>query len=89
MDQGNDWQTLPHPLNFYLINRYAFTKIFVDSVFTAGPWLLIAVFAWRVPMTRLPEDGSPFPRRYCGKCRYNLHGLDTNVCPECGAKLQD
>ena len=32
-----------------------------------------------------PEDGTPYPRRYCGNCYYNLHGLDTaERCPECG-----
>jgi hypothetical protein len=86
---GSDSWSLPYPFGSYLFNQMNFNAIFVNGVFEAGPWLLIAVFAWRVPMPRLPEDGSPFPRRYCGKCRYNLHGLDTNVCPECGAKLQD
>jgi hypothetical protein len=67
----------------------------VYVVFTAGlgiryaaPWLIIAAFAWRARMASYREDGSPYPRRYCGRCRYNLHGLDSARCPECGAELE-
>ncbi len=67
--------------------RWEFQVLFVDSVDLLGPWLLIAVFAWRVPMTTFPDDGSPYPRRYCGRCHYNLHGTDALRCPECGAAL--
>lgn len=65
-------------------NQPAFLLLFVDTVASAGPWLLIAWYGWRVSMKTLPDDGSPFPRRYCCRCHYNLRGLETTVCPECG-----
>lgn len=70
------------------VNDNAFWWLCVHSVGVAGPFLLIAIYAWRVPMAALPEDGSPYPRRFCGKCRYNLHGLDGHRCPECGSELE-
>ena len=67
--------------------RNAFHAICVRSVESVGPWLLIAVYAWRVPMTRLPDDDSPYPRRYCAVCGYNLHGLAESRCPECATQF--
>ncbi|MBI4582099.1 MAG: hypothetical protein HY718_20550 [Planctomycetes bacterium] len=49
--------------------------------------LLIAIYARRYPMRVPPEDGSPWPRRYCGQCGYNLHGIEAAECPECGRRL--
>lgn len=57
-------------------------------VVSVGQWALATWFAFRVPMYRDADDGSPFPRVYCGNCHYNLHGLDTVRCPECGMHLQ-
>jgi len=51
------------------------------------PWLLIAIYAWRVPMWMPADDGTPFPRRYCAKCLYNLHGNKKDRCTECGSDL--
>jgi len=51
------------------------------------PWVLIAWYAWRVPMLRPTEDEAPFPQRFCGACHYNLHGIETDRCPECGSDL--
>lgn len=51
------------------------------------PWLLIAIYAWRVPMRKPPDDDTPFPRRYCAKCHYNLYGNESGRCPECGSLL--
>jgi hypothetical protein len=67
-----------------LIDQGPFQSAFVQLPYYAVPWLLIAWFAWRAPMKPLPDDGSPWPRRYCGKCGYNLHGVDGGRCPECG-----
>ncbi len=63
--------------------------MFVYSVMMAGPWVLIAFYAWRVPMRKPADDGSPYPRRYCGNCYYNLYGVDSQRCPECGVELVD
>ncbi len=79
--------THPTAWTFFLLNSSAFDSYFVSSVRYVGPWLLIAYYAWRVPMRQLPDDGSPFPRRFCGRCLYNLHGLTSDRCPECGASL--
>jgi len=74
----------PYPFGCFLANETFFGLTFVTPVWLAGPWILIAVFAGRYPK-RLPhDDGSPFPRRYCGHCGYNLHGLRDPICPECG-----
>ena len=67
--------------------QYDFGYLFVDSVRLIGPWLLIAIYAWRVPMRMPPDDGTPFPRRFCGNCYYNLHGNDSERCPECGCAI--
>lgn len=82
-----DWS--PYPLGCALLNRSTFFFVFVDLVLDAGPWILIALFAGKYPMRVPPDDGSPFPRRYCGRCWYNLHGIDLSVCPECGRQLAE
>lgn len=79
--------THPTAWTFFLLNSSSFNSYFVSSVCYVGPWLLIAYYAWRVPTRQLPDDGSPFPRRFCGRCLYNLHGLTSDRCPECGASL--
>lgn len=73
---------------FHLGHAESFQFLFVYLVAYAGPWLLIALYAWRVPMRPLPDDGSPFPRHYCDRCGYNLHGLASTQCPECGSRLK-
>jgi hypothetical protein len=67
--------------------REEFVGACVESVRLVGPWLLIALYARFVPMRTPPDDGSPYPRRYCRKCLYNLHGLESDRCPECGSEL--
>jgi hypothetical protein len=76
------------------INRWVWTEndalgLLVHPVRLVGPWLLIAFYAWRVPMRMAPDDGTPFPRRFCGNCHYNLHGIESERCPECGCVLVD
>jgi hypothetical protein len=73
--------------DYFVLNKWSFQWLFVHLPGQAGPWLLIAIYAWRVPMRALPDDGSPYPRQYCGRCHYNLHGLDATRCPECGSEL--
>lgn len=68
----------------YILNTGFFFNFFVWWVYYAGPWLLIAIYCCRVPMRLPSDDGSPFPRYYCNRCRYNLHGLEIQQCPECG-----
>lgn len=91
LDEINDWVFWP---DYFILNKHCFSTLFVSSAESIGPWLLIAVFAWKVPMRRLPDDGSPYPRQLCGNCHYNLRGLDLDVaageerrCPECGEVL--
>lgn len=67
--------------------KHDFVSLFVEPVRIIGPWLLIAIYAWKVPMSKPPEDGSPFPRRFCGNCHYNLHGAASARCPECGSEI--
>jgi hypothetical protein len=71
----------------YIFSDLQFLGSFVQPVAMVGPWLLIALYARYVPMRFPPEDGTSFPRRYCGKCWYNLRGLAPNRCPECGAEF--
>lgn len=81
--------TAPHMYWFdcSLFNRDLFLVASVHSILLAGPWLLIARYIRKHP-ARLPaDDGSPWPRRYCGSCMYNLHGIESAVCPECGRQL--
>ena len=68
--------------------QHDFLGLFVNPVRLVGPWLLIAIYAWKAPMRMPPDDGTPFPRRFCGKCYYNLHGIEANRCPECGTEFQ-
>jgi hypothetical protein len=68
----------------FLLNQQTFQWLFAEFPATVGPWLLIAFYTWRVPMRWPAEDGSPHPRRYCGRCGYNLHGVTSDCCPECG-----
>lgn len=84
-----DWYVSPFPLGIPFLNQAFFDAVFVQSVAAAGPWLLIAIYAWRIPMKMPPDDGSPFPRRYCGHCQYNLRGIESRRCPECGWELVD
>ena len=65
--------------DLFLLAVYPFRYIF--------PWLLIAIYAWRVPMWAPVDDGTPYPRAYCAKCLYNLHGNKEDRCPECGSDL--
>lgn len=69
--------------------RNLFESFFINPIAYVGPWLVIACFARWAPMANPVDDGSPFPRRYCGRCGYNLHGIDSDVCPECGATLAE
>lgn len=71
------------PIFFW--NRDTFRWVFVELPANAGPWLLLAFYVWRVEMNKLGDDGSPYPRTYCGRCGYNLHGISSDRCPECGA----
>ena len=68
--------------------QYDFLSLFVDPLRLVGPWLLIAIYAWKVPMRQPPDDGTPFPRRFCGNCYYNLRGIEANRCPECGTEFE-
>ena len=58
---------------------------FIWSVYLAGPWLVIAWWAWRYPTRAPADDGTPLPRWHCANCLYNLQGLTSDRCPECGA----
>ena len=74
-------------LESFIGNRNCVLQMFC-TVANAGPWLLIAIYAWRVPMRAIPDDGSPYPRRYSARCYYNLHGINPDRCPECGNELE-
>ncbi len=76
----------PVPWPWILLNQHAFRAVAVEAIADAGPLVVIAYFARRYPLRPPPDDGSPFPRRYCGACGYNLHGIDDDRCPECGVK---
>ena len=62
-----------------------FGLIVVRPVYEVGPWLAIAFWAWRYPARAPADDGTPLPRRHCANCLYNLQGLSSDRCPECGA----
>ncbi len=68
--------------------QHDFLGLFVNPVRLVGPWLLIAIYAWKVPMRKPPDDGTPFPRRFCGNCYYNLRGIEAGRCPECGTEFE-
>lgn len=71
-----------------ILNLNMFFVGCVHSVKMIGPWVLITVLVWKELLRGLPDDGSPLPRSFCGRCRYNLHGLDhPERCPECGSML--
>jgi hypothetical protein len=80
-----DWS--PYPFGCFLANQTFYMSFFVDTVLRAGPWILVAIYARKYPLRVPPDDGSPFPRHYCGHCGYNLHGITHEVCPECGRRL--
>ncbi len=76
------------PWPYYaVLNGDTFSILFVWGIGHAGPWFLIAWYARKVPMRTPVDDGSPYPRRYCGKCLFNLHGVEADRCPECGNQL--
>ena len=81
------WLPTSFPLDCFLLNRDLFHEVFVGTVAIAGPWILIAFYARRYLLRPPIDDGSPWPRRHCGNCMYNLHGIDAATCPECGRSL--
>ncbi len=57
------------------------------SVFDPVPWpcVIIAVIAWRFwreGLLRRRAEACGF--RLCDACTYDLRGVETGVCPECG-----
>jgi len=84
---GRTLTELPNGWRF-LANSRLFELLCVYPAAEVGPWLLIAVWSWRAMVLSRLEDGSPYPRRYCGRCYYNLHGLESEVCPERGSRLK-
>ncbi|MCB9853904.1 MAG: hypothetical protein H6819_12460 [Phycisphaerales bacterium] len=72
----------------YFGTKHDFMWLLVLPVHFVLPWLLIAGYAWRVPMRKPPDDGTPYPRRYCTNCHYNLFGNTADQCPECGHALR-
>ncbi len=82
---GNPQNPIPWP--WILFNQHFFQATAVEAVAQAGPFLFIAYFARRYRLRAPVDDGSPYPRIYCGKCLYNLRGLQGDVCPECGTRL--
>jgi hypothetical protein len=79
--------TNPLPWPWILFNQTMFLVTCGRAVSLAGPWMLIAIYVRRSRMLAFPEDGSPWPRRYCALCHYNLHGIEPARCPECGIEL--
>jgi len=71
----------------YILTSHDFFWLFVLPAHYLFPWLLIAAYAWRVRMQLPPDDTTPFPRYYCAVCLYNLYGLESEQCPECGSVL--
>lgn len=71
----------------YVLTKHEFIWSCVMPAHYLIPWLLIAVYAWRVPMRKPAEDDTPFPRRFCAHCLYNLYGNKSDRCPECGHAL--
>lgn len=82
-----NWYIHPLPLGSRFMSHDFFVWVFVEPVLHAGPWFVIAVFVWRAPLRVPADDGSPYPRRYCGHCHYNLQGIASERCPECGRAL--
>jgi len=84
----------PYPMSeevshwrLFLLNDSTFRWVIIDQLIVAGPWFLIAVYVRLHPMRLPADDGSPYPRRYCANCFYNLHGVNDDQCPECGVVL--
>lgn len=91
---NNSVETLLNTVRFstpverpYTWTQHDFVWLFVLPAHYLLPWILIALYAWRVPMRKPTDDGTPFPRRLCGRCRYNLFGCEAEICPECGSRL--
>jgi len=52
------------------------------TVFVFGPVIVFAsLTAWIVPFW---QDYRRTPFGFCRHCRYDLHGIENPVCPECG-----
>lgn len=86
-DRMLPWGDIAIGFHQTLYSDYTFHLLFVWPVSEAGPWLLISFYALRYPLRLPPDDGSPLPARYCARCHYNLFGIDSARCPECGAVL--
>lgn len=69
---------------------FGIMQAFVELPFNELVPLLLIVWAGRSAQSiGFRDDGSPWPRRYCGKCFYNLQGVQSEKCPECGTTLTE
>lgn len=63
--------------------------IFLGGVFAILTWLAATVLLWRERASerfgRIADSGSAV--LLCPRCNYNMTGLRTSACPECGASF--
>ena len=71
------------------------TVIFVYPNISAGAWwfhiympMWIPLLAVGVPSLIGWRRNRPPPPGHCGECGYNLAGLTSGRCPECGTKVE-
>lgn len=93
------WAILMPFLFRSMIQTHPHVDDIIIGMLTVGVWIVAAALSIRIVMLRMITDDAedldlfltlPWPNNrapVCYACNYDLHGLTSATCPECGAKV--